>query len=247
MQRLSEFRILPQPTDTTCGPTCLQAVYRYYHDEVALGDVIAGVRSLNDGGTLAALLACHALRRGYHATIYTYNLQLFDPTWFERPMVDLRAKLAVQQEAKHDAKLKVATAAYLEFLELGGVVRYEDLRGDLLRRYLKRDVPILTGLSATHLHRAMREHGPNCDEDDVRGHPTGHFVVLCGYDRRERRVRIADPLTPNPLSASRMYTTTIDRLVNAILLGVLTYDANLLMIEPPDGHEDPARATADRR
>ena len=35
--------------------------------------------------TLAVLLGCHALRRGYEATIYTFNLQVFDPTWFEEP------------------------------------------------------------------------------------------------------------------------------------------------------------------
>lgn len=47
--------ILPQPDDTTCGPTCLQAVYNYYGDNVSVEEVIAGVRVLPEGGTLAAL------------------------------------------------------------------------------------------------------------------------------------------------------------------------------------------------
>jgi len=34
-----------------------------------------------------------------------------------------------------------------------------------------------------------------------------------------------------------MYMTDMDRLICAILLGVITYDANLLIIEPPAENE----------
>lgn len=37
------FKILPQPDETTCGPTCLHSVYRYWGDEVGLGDVIGQI------------------------------------------------------------------------------------------------------------------------------------------------------------------------------------------------------------
>ena len=71
--------IRPQPNDETCGPTCLHALYRYYGDDLPLSKVIEEVPTLPGGGTLSVLMACHALRRGYRATIYTYELQLFDP------------------------------------------------------------------------------------------------------------------------------------------------------------------------
>ena len=87
-----KFRILPQPDDATCGSACLQAVYAFYGDELPLDEVVRGVTPLDTGGTLAVYLACHALRRGYDATLYTYNLHMFDPTWFSRK-ADLRAKL----------------------------------------------------------------------------------------------------------------------------------------------------------
>src|SRR6185369_13364802 len=70
------LEILPQPDDITCGPTCLHAVYRYFGDVIGLDQVIEEVPQLETGGTLAVLLGCHALRRGYDATIYTYNLQV---------------------------------------------------------------------------------------------------------------------------------------------------------------------------
>ena len=48
------------------------------------------------GGTLDVFLANHALKRGYDATIFTYNLDLFDPTWFALPNDEIRARLAAQ-------------------------------------------------------------------------------------------------------------------------------------------------------
>lgn len=74
------FQILPQPNNSTCGPTCLHAVYQYYGETIGLDQVVREVPMLREGGTLAVFLACHALRRGYGTTIYTYNLQVFNPT-----------------------------------------------------------------------------------------------------------------------------------------------------------------------
>ncbi len=232
MQTNLTLDILPQPDDTTCGPTCLHAVYRYYDDPAPLAQVIAGVGTLEGGGTLEVLLACHALRRGYRATIYTYNLQVFDPTWFGSPLVDLEDKLRRQLAARKEPKLAIATKAYLEFLHLGGTIRFQDLTGSLLRKYLKQGKPILCGLSSTYLYHCAREYGPRNLYDDIKGLPSGHFVILCGYDREQRTVLVADPLRHNPLGAGQYYEVTMERLVGAILLGILTYDGNLLIIEP---------------
>lgn len=227
------LQILPQPDLTTCGPTCLHAVYRYFGDPVGLDEVITDIAQLEEGGTLAVVLGCHALRRGYGATIYTFNLQIFDPTWFGHPAAELPGRLRRQLEPKPSPKLHAATASYLEFLERGGKVRMHDLTSELIRRYLNRGVPILTGLSATYLYQEAREIADLNQPDDIRGEPAGHFVVLSGYDRGRREVTIADPLSPNPVADSHQYYhIAIDRVKCAILLGIMTYDANLLIIQP---------------
>jgi hypothetical protein len=102
----------------------------------------------------------------------------------------------------------------------------------LLRKFLKRGIPVITGLSATYLYRAMRDLPDTNRDDDVRGEPVGHFVVLTGYERETGEVLIADPLQSNPLTGSRYYAVNTHRLIGAILLGTVTYDANLLVIEP---------------
>ena len=63
------FRILSQPNDTTYGPTCLQAVYQYYSDSGSVEQLAKEVETVKSGGTLAVLLARHALQRGYKAKI----------------------------------------------------------------------------------------------------------------------------------------------------------------------------------
>jgi len=222
-----------QPDDITCGPACLHSVYDYYGDAISLQQVIKEVKSLRGGGTLAVLLANHALRRGYKATIYTYNLHVFDPTWFLEKE-SLAEKLKGQAAIKNDEKVSFATHGYLEFLERGGLLLFEDLTIGLIRHFLKRSIPILTGLSSTYLYRSVRENPDNDLDDNIAGSPTGHFVVLCGYDKEKREVLVADPYKMNPVSNNHYYQVSIARLLGAVLLGILTHDANLLVIEPKE-------------
>ena len=231
-----EFDILPQPDNTTCGPTCLHALYRFHGADVQLEEVIETTPKLEEGGTLAVLLGCHALERGFDAHIVTANLQVFDPTWFLADAPPLSDRLSRQMEFKTSPKLQLATRAYLDFLRLGGTIGMQDLTSSLIRKYLKRQVPILTGLSATYLYRCAREFGPDCDLDDLRGVPAGHFVVLCGYDKKNRQVLVADPFLAHPFGPDHYYSVNANRVIRAILLGVLTYDANLLIIQPRKKH-----------
>jgi hypothetical protein len=230
------LEILAQPTDETCGPACLHAVYRFLEDPLPLEQVVEEVTQLGTGGTLAAYLGLHALKRGYRATLYTYNLELFDPTWFTEPDGQIEKRLRQQVEAKPNKKrLRVSTEAHLEYLEAGGSVQFEELSPDLIRRILSRGLPIMTGLSATYLYGCARElydRELGATYDAVRGYPTGHFVVLHGYDPSTDSVLVADPYHGNPLSEGHNYRVGIVRLLGAIMLGVLSYDGNLLVIEP---------------
>jgi hypothetical protein len=227
------FDIMAQPDEVTCGPTALQALYRYYKDDIQLKSVIKEVKHLKNGGTLAVMLGNHALKRGYKAQIYTYNLNIFDPSWFKHPQKKIIGFLKEQMEFKYRRKkLQVASQAYIKFLESGGEIKYADLDEDLIKGYLKRSVPILCGLSATYLYGTAREIPQFDIYDSIKGEPSGHFVVVTGYDEDRNRVSIADPMEPNPLGKGQVYSVPFVRLINSIMLGILTYDANLLIIEP---------------
>lgn len=225
--------ILPQPDDETCGPTCLHAVYAYHGDPMPLDQVVREVTPLVSGGTLGVFLGIHALGRGHGAILYTYNLDIFDPSWFDEDASLLAGHLAAQSQVKTGDRFQVATRAYMDFLEMGGRVRFAELRPELIRRHLMAGEPILTGLSATYLYGCAREveRAGRMEYDSIRGDPMGHFVVVHGYDADTDSALVADPLHENRFG-SHNYRVGVMRLLGAIMLGVLTYDGNLLVVRP---------------
>jgi len=239
LRRHLDFTITPQPTETTCGPACLHALYRYYDDELSLDQVIDEVEQLPGGGTLAACLAVHAQRRGYHATIYTVDLQTFDPTWFRPKGTDIAQRLREQMALKTSARLHTASKAYIEFVERGGSLFMDQITVELIARLLRDETPVITGLSATWLYNCARERQTDMQPDDVAGEPTGHFVVLRGIDATDGSVAVADPYLNMPHPGRRDYFVDTHRLISSILLGIVTYDAKLLIITP---NSDSAKA-----
>ena len=237
-----DLTIHTQPDDESCGPTSLHAIYCYYGWDIGLDQVVKSVKRSHSGGTLAPMLATHALMNGFSATIYVNNLDVFDPTWFEVERGEasqtlLISKLSAQMKHKKNRAMVQASEAYLEYLSLGGQILFSTLSVQLLKEYFERKIPVLTGLSATYLYRSSRERFTKLGEsiyDDIRGTPCGHFVVLCGYDDKKRLIVVADPHRENPISHDNYYKVSSNRLINAIMLGVLTYDANLLIIQPKE-------------
>lgn len=227
-----------QPDDETCGPTSLHAIYQFYGFPISLEQVIKEVERSASGGTLAPMLGKHALSNKFNATLYVNNLDLFDPTWFlheTTPSSYLIEKLQTQRAARKEKKILQASLAYEAFLELGGEIRFKTLHINLLKKYFNANIPILTGLSSTYLYRCARERFTKDGKsipDDIYGKPCGHFVILCGYDDKKRSVVVADPHRENPISHDNYYKVSSRRLINAILLGVFTFDANLLIVQP---------------
>lgn len=227
-----------QPDDETCGPTSLHAIYQFYGLNISLEQVITEVKRSASGGTLAPFLGIHALSKGFDAYIYINNLNIFDPTWFigEPPTpAYLIQKLEEQCAFQDDKAVIQASHAYEEFLKLGGEIRFKTLNIGLLKKYFSAKIPVLTALSSTYLYRCKRElftkEGKSIS-DDIRGKPCGHFVILCGYDDKKRLIVVADPHRENPISHDNNYKVSSSRLINSILLGVYTFDANLLIIQP---------------
>ena len=68
-----------------------------------------------------------------------------------------------------------------------------DLNTRLLQTYLRRSVPILTGLSAIYLYRSPREYGVSMSMMTSGVNPAD-ILWYFGYDAVTRKVRVADPL-----------------------------------------------------
>jgi len=230
-----------QPDYTTCGPTALHAIYRYYGDAIDLKTVIAETPKLATGGTLGVHLSVHALQRGYDVTTWVCNVRHMDPTWFRKP-TDLLAKLKARWEAKNmnaDPRYGPAIQAVERYIELGGKTVWGDLTPELIAKQMENGTPLLTGTNGTYLYQCARE--TEKGEDDVRGDAFGHFIVIGGFRSRDGSVPIADPLLDNPAYGTKYYRVGIHRLIGAIFLGVGSDDGNLVLVKPKGWKKPAAR------
>ncbi len=223
------FFVGRQPDDESCGITCLQSIYRFYGHEISWERLAGEIEHWRTGGTVNVNLARHALREGFSAEICTYNIRIFDPTWRGLSSGELSHKLKLRQAKMRSKKQKMVIGFYLDFLERGGVIRFDDLNEGLFDTLFEENRPIIVGLSATYLYQSMRE-TPNNVDNDIIGQPVGHFVVVSGWDRARREVIIHDPLRKNPIAESGNYNLPFTKFSNAVMLGIITYDENLLII-----------------
>lgn len=76
MRTKLDFKILPQPTETTCGPTYFHAIDRHFQNRVRLPHFLNDIQHLEERGTLAVMLAVmlsrDALKRGHRTKTYSH-------------------------------------------------------------------------------------------------------------------------------------------------------------------------------
>lgn len=222
------IQIDKQPTETTCGPTCLKAILKFHNIESTMPELIAEVPVVEGGGTLGVHLALAAIKKGLKVKIYSYNLHVFDPIWFELPPEQQVQKLILQSKTNKTSKTKLASLAYADFIKHGGAVEFAELSPDFLASILQNHGPVICGVSATYLYRAPREISETNSYDDVNGVPQGHFIVVNGISNGNQQVKISDPYDQNPLSDRSKYEASTHRLIGSLLTGIVTYDANLI-------------------
>jgi hypothetical protein len=133
-------------------------VYRFYGDLRALEEIRDTLVRNADGGTLAVYLGISALSHGFGATLYPFDLEIFDPTWF---------KLDPEDGDTLRGKSRAAVFAYRDFLLLGGKIKFREPEPRLLVSIINRGHPVLCGLSATWLYKTPRE-CPDGSYDDAR-------------------------------------------------------------------------------
>lgn len=226
-----ELDIEPQPTDTTCGPSCLETIYKYLGLNETRETLIQRIRTNEDGGTLGVHLGTDALKQNFDVTIYTHNLKVFDPTWFQLKQEEIAKKLRLQSQSHKDIKTLAASKSYAGFIEKGGKIFFKDLTSRFLFDLLKINGPVICGLSSTYLYHCSRERDEDLIYDDINGVPQGHFVILSGINLDKNQVYLADPFQNNPAYKEKKYWVNLQHFINSVLIGVITYDANFILIQ----------------
>lgn len=223
-----------QPDDSSCGPTSLYSVYKFFGLDVTLETVIKELDGYDPAiGSYDAILGIDALKRGFDAIITPFNLNVFDWSWFGLNMDALRIKLDRLASVGLSETVRKLASLYVEFIDRGGriVFQYNPEQAFFTANYYTGVVPLICGLSSTWIHQSKREN-PDTGEYDEYGRMMGHYVVLGGWEWGLNPVRttVYDPYGSRTLFRSNKYILEYDQLLTAMMLGTNTHEGNLLRI-----------------
>lgn len=220
---MKTIEMLPQPDDTSCGPTALHAIYKYYGLDIPLNTVISELEGYSTlEGTYDAMIGVDALKRGFQVNIFVYNLRIFDPSWkYDESITE---KLYTMKARLSDPRLIKSVEWFIRFSEMGGHI----VISSPLINALTAEHPVICGLSATHLYNCRREN-PITNEYDEFGSPVGHYVVTDAHFG-DTSVPIYDPYGDRSRIRKIEYIMPINAVIESIMLGTLTYDGSVIEI-----------------
>ncbi|MCM8820060.1 MAG: hypothetical protein NC925_04615 [Candidatus Omnitrophica bacterium] len=147
-----------------CGLTSLNLLFRYYKISGIPKDLI---RKNRNNSLWISDLGIIALKKGFKVNLFTYSQRIFKPEWFDLPKHRILQKLYRKEK---NLLINLARKSIIEFLKLGGEIKFKILNAKTLKFYIKNKKPLLMTVSSGIIHH--------------RSMPGGHFVVLIGYDKR---------------------------------------------------------------
>jgi hypothetical protein len=172
----------------TCGPSSLQQVLNYYGDPTSLSEILANVKMF-PSGTPPSYLALGAKKLGYKTKLISFDVDYVDPSWKNASKKEIAEKLRKRLPTLKDKSAKMRTRGLLTALKGGVDLEIQIPSEKILIGYLKGGIPPIITLSYNVLHNYKRKF--NDKQDDVKGHPSGHYVVVSGYD--DKNLIITDP------------------------------------------------------
>jgi len=218
-----------------CGPSCLQAVLKFYEEEISIKKLIEETKSRYKWHDWDYLLGLAALKKGLKVVVHTRSTSVFDPSWWKLSNTQLISKLkkeldyAKKNKKKRRASWSYTTLAYeakeiktaINFLKSGGAIDFNIASAQLIQKYIHDNTPVMCAFNQQILHKAARIHKQKVD--DIKGAITGHMIVVIGYNKS--KFKVADPgLWYN---RSHYYWVSQQDLIDAIV----RYDGNLIAIK----------------
>jgi len=171
-----------------CGPSSLQQVLEYYGRKISLKDILANVKMF-PFGTPPPYLAIGAKKLGYKVRLISFDVNYVDPSWKNSPKNEIIEKLKKRLPTIKNRIINRRTKGLIMALESGVELDIKIPSEKILIKYMKRGIPPIITLSYNVLHDYKRK--LNDKLDDVKGLPTGHYVVVSGYD--DNNFIVTDP------------------------------------------------------
>ncbi|MBD3362355.1 hypothetical protein GF362_01395 [Candidatus Dojkabacteria bacterium] len=223
------FPNIKQKADSSaCGPSCLQAIYKYYGKDLKLKMILEDLHIDKDTSTYVSQLARHLNTNHLSTTLISSNPFVVSPDWKAKP------KKVVIKELKewilhHFNKGKVENiwikeALYLLFyLQEGGNLKISNITTDLIDKYLEDQNLILCCLAENWIW-GKRKISKVVEYDNIKGHVNGHFVIV--YDKNKGDYQISDPYPTSIENKEGLYAINKEELLTA----TLTWSHEILIV-----------------
>ncbi len=222
--RAHALRHAYQPTNTSCGQTCLSMLLSHFGTEQTPQEILTAkdVYRTDDGhewGTMAADLAAHCIPLGFTADVHTFDCRIIDHSWSELSRDALIARLESVKTSGHVPTLGknisgIFIRSYIDFLKSGGSLHIAPyVTSRMLYALLEKgplQVTVCMGAFYGFGKQRLNENSQPVP-DDLHGGIGTHFVVVYGNDA-DGNFLIADPSKKPGL-----YTVEPERLTGAIM------------------------------
>lgn len=215
--------IAEQPTQVSCGQTALAMLLSYFDDRIAPEELMKDIPMLKtddgkDWGTVIPDLAHWCMRRGYQATLHTFDSQLVHQTWAQletdaiiHELKTLRDTFVFPTIGTHISRTFID--AYVRYLSDGGILIIAPCITLSLIHTLLTNGPFIATVSYANLYTAKG------------GTTATHFVVVYGSDANGN-ILIADPWKDNGFQ-----TVDPERLIGAVMAAQMTCENAVFQIQ----------------
>jgi len=162
--------ILKQPTNKSCGTTCLRIVLAYHGIEISEKTISKNLIKDQEGGTFITELARFAKTLNLKATCFAYNLYLTDPSTDKN--IDSQTLINKLEKLKNGLKdnwFLEMTESIINTISSGISYIIKKPNIYLFKSYLRQAIPIIISVNYTSLYNKQ-------------GNPfEGHNIILNGF------------------------------------------------------------------
>ncbi|MBT3984899.1 hypothetical protein HOD38_03165 [archaeon] len=228
-------RILQGPS--SCGHSSLLQVLAYYGTKLELKEVVNEISSCEVDdlklGASECELGLFAMKRDFKSTVISLDVRRFDATWFDLSKEELKKKLELRSKFLHNLSpedfkegqgtqyLDNVTKYYSEYFEKDGKVKFLPISKELIKKYIDKKIPVIALVSSQLYFKKARKY--NGKFDDIKGKPTGHWIVVSGYT--DKNFIITDPADDLEKDGN------VEMEQNYLISSINTYGPVILIIE----------------
>ncbi len=145
---------------------------------------------MNEYGTWSPYIGIYAMKLGYNVEIFTYDVSLFDPTWFNLSNKSLIKKLKIAIKKIKDKDKKFGVRGYIDFLREGGKLTFKIPTKKILIKFLKKKIPPMAFVNSTAYYKRKRKDFKAGKRSEF-GEVGGHCIVISGY--KNGKFIVTDP------------------------------------------------------